>query len=93
MFIGFGNKVISENGQTQADVFCNDGNEKVGTCQKGIMLTLLAMAGLCVPLMLFVKPFWYHYLECRDKKSDDFHKIAESVNSLENMVDNENSNK
>ena len=65
MFIGFGNKVTSSKGQTQADIFCNEGMEKIGTCQKSIMLTLLAMAGLCVPLMLFVRPFWLHYKECK----------------------------
>jgi len=90
MFIGFGNKNVSEDGDTQADIFCNAGMEKIGSCQKGIMHFLLVVAGLCVPLMLLVKPFWYHFKANKASKSDDFHKIAEGVTSVENMIDNEN---
>jgi V-type H+-transporting ATPase subunit a len=90
MFIGFGNKVVSQDGDTQADIFCNEGPEKIGTCQKGIMVFLLAVSGLCVPLMLFVKPIWYNFKAQKASKSDDFHKIAEGVATVGNMDDNEN---
>ena len=58
MFIGMGNKVVSDTGPTQADLFCNEGMEKIGTCQKDIMVTLLVFSAICVPSMLLVKPFW-----------------------------------
>lgn len=53
------------------------------------MLTLLVFAGLCVPLMLLVKPFWYHFLATRHAKSDDYHnmnKLVEDLNEMKELI-------
>lgn len=65
-----GNKPESNPGETvQSDLMDN---------QKGVMQACLVIAGICVPAMLFVKPFYVKFTTPKTKQGD-FNKIEGSA--------------